>query len=108
MADGVLPAELLPTVIAAEKTDRYEYTGSGYFVTVVHPGLPVARRSLSEPPGAGMAANIQAGFVVYLGDGELTLECHTWGDVDIPESFREMSVLIKTPPDNPVDLRGPA
>ena len=57
---------------------------------------------------AGVAGQIQAGFVVYLGDGELTLECHTWGEIDVPNNFRDMAVQVKTPPDNFIDLRGAA
>jgi len=105
MAGAVVPEPLLERVLAAAKADHYEYTGCGYFLTVKDPELPVERRSLWEPPVAGVAGEIQAGFVVYLGDGELTLECHTWGAVDVPQNFREMAVNIITPPVNYVDLR---
>ena len=105
MAASVLPESLLAAVLSASAADRYEYTGSGYFLTVKHPKLPSERRSLSEPPVAGVAGDIQAGFVVYLGDGELTLECHTWGAVNVPEQFRDMAVEVHTPPANYVDLR---
>lgn len=106
MAESVLPEPLLSSVLAVSEPDRYEYTGCGYYLTVKHPSLPLARRSLSEPPVAGVAGEVQAGFVVYLGDGELTLECHTWGAVDVPADFRELEVKIQTPPVDYVDLRG--
>jgi hypothetical protein len=35
---------------------------------------------------------------VFLGNGKLTLECHTWGAVDVPADFRDRDVLISTPP----------
>ena len=108
MANAVLPQDLLAEVLAADEADRYEHTGYGYYLTVRHPKLPLERKSLSDPPVAGVANEIQAGFVVYLGNAELTLECHTWGEVDVPPDFREMDVLVKTPPDNYVDLRGAA
>jgi hypothetical protein len=40
---------------------------------------------------------VHSGFVVFLENGELTLECHSWGDVQIPESYREESVEISQP-----------
>lgn len=106
MAEASLPESLLASVLSASEPDRYEYTGCGYYLTVKHPDLPLERRSLSEPPVAGVAGDVQAGFVVYLGDGELTLECHTWGAVDVPPEFREMNVEIQTPPVDYVDFRG--
>lgn len=105
MASGALPEHLLSVVLAAPEADRYEYTGCGYFLTVKHPELPAERRSLSDPPVAGTSGDIQAGFVVYLGDHELTLECHTWGAVDIPADFRDRVVNVQTPPVNYIDLR---
>lgn len=105
MAEAVLPPALLDVVLAAQTLDRVEYTGSGYFLTVKHADLPSERRSLSDPPVAGVAGDIQAGFVVYLGDRELTLECHTWGAVDVPQDFRDMDVDVQTPPVNYVELR---
>jgi hypothetical protein len=77
---------------------RYEYTGCGYFLTVRHPSLPAERRTLSEPAILGNVGEIQAGFVVFLGDGELVLECHTWGPVAVPEDFRDRDVVVSTSP----------
>lgn len=105
MADAAVPEQVLARVLAASAADRYDYTGCGYFLTVKDPELPTERRSLSVPPVAGVAGEIQAGFVVYLGDQELTLECHTWGAFDVPENFREMAVQVITPPLNYMDLR---
>ena len=98
----LLPGDL-PLGTAPE---RYEYTGSGYFLTVKHPGLPADRRTLSDPFVVGIAGDVRAGFVVFLGDGELTLECHTWGELDVPADFRQRQVNVSTAPTNVVDLRG--
>ena len=98
MATGQLPEELLEAVLASQFHDRYEYSGCGYFLTVKHPQLPSGRRSLSDPLVAGSAGQVQAGFVVYLGDCELTLECHTWGEFDVPEDFRDLPVEISSRP----------
>ena len=105
MATGVLPEDVLAQVLGVEVFDSYRYTGCGYFITVKNNQLPNERRTLSEPPVAGVSGEIQAGFVAYIGDNELTLECHTWGAVDVPPDFRDREVAIQTPPVNYVDLR---
>ncbi len=100
MSTGHLSGELLDVVLASDSHDRYEYTGSGYFLTVKHPGLPSVPQSLIDPPVSGVAGLVQAGFVVHLGEHELTLECHTWGEIDVPEDFRDLHVEIASPPAN--------
>jgi hypothetical protein len=105
MAEGFLTEDQLGSVFSAQSLSSYEYTGSGYFLSVMHPSLPQADQTLSEPAVIGNAGEIQAGFVVFLGEGKLILECHTWGAVDVPADFRDLNVVVSTPPVNFVDLR---
>lgn len=105
MARGYLSEDILSRILLAPIATRYEYTGSGYFLTVADPGLPLERQTLCDPPVAGEADGIQAGFVAYVGDHEFTLECHTWGEVDVPEDFRERAVRVSPAPTNFVDIR---
>jgi hypothetical protein len=105
MAGGVLSIDQIRGVEDIQSLDSYEYTGSGYFLTVTHPLLPAEEITLSEPLIVGKAGEIQAGFVVFVGKGQLTFECHTWGAVDVPADFREQVVVISTPPANYIDLR---
>jgi hypothetical protein len=84
---------------------RYEYTGSGYFLTLSDSSLPAVAETLSYPDVVGEYGEITCGFVVFVGNHELTLECHTWGAVDVPSDFRDCPVSISTPPVNVVDLR---
>jgi len=105
MAQGSLSEEQLQAVFSAQDLASYEYTGSGYFLSVKHPTLPQVQKTLSDPAVVGNSGDVQAGFVVFLGEGALTLECHTWGAVDVPPDFREREVVVSTPPVNFVDLR---
>jgi len=105
MARGVLSDRQMQFLCAAEHLDSYEYTGCGYYLSVKHPSLPAEPCTLSEPAVVGKVGDIQAGFVVFIGYGELTLERHTWGPVDVPEDFREREVVTSAPPGNFVDLR---
>jgi hypothetical protein len=36
---------------------------------------------------------LHCGFIIYIENGELTIECHPWGD-DVPEDFRDREVEI--------------
>ena len=99
MAGDALSAEQLAVLRQIESPAKYEYTGSGYYLTVKHPLLPSKRRTLSEPSVVGDSGDIRCGFAVHLdGNGELVLECHTWGAVDVPQDMRERDVKVSTPP----------
>jgi hypothetical protein len=75
----------------------YEYTGSGYYLTIEHQNFVGGRRTCSEPAVVGEAGPIRCGFIAFLDNGSLVLECHTWGDIDVPDGFRDLDVHIGTP-----------
>jgi hypothetical protein len=82
-------------LLARECMDvEYEDTGVGYFLTVCHPTLPLARMVFSEPSVTGRAGELDCGFVVFIEDGELTFECHDWGSDPVPEGFRDQDVKV--------------
>lgn len=56
--------------------------------------LPTEKVVCDSPNIVGAASNVQCGFVVFLESGELTLECHSWGDPPVPEDFREQDVEV--------------
>jgi hypothetical protein len=102
-ADALSPAQLKLLVEIATPL-RYEYTGCGYFLTVTDESFPEERRTLCEPAVVGVNGDVRAGFIVFLGRKELTLECHTWGSVDVPEDFRELAVAISAPQTHVVNI----
>ena len=78
-----------------EKSDaEYEYSGAGYFLTFVHSDLPVERIVCDKPKLSGEWGGIDSGFIVFLENSELTLECHSWGDKEIPKDYREQPVKV--------------
>ena len=76
---------------------EYEYSGTGYFLTLRLPELPTARQTLYDPVVMGKADGIECGFVVFLEQRELMLECHSWGLVDVPNDFRDRNFVLSTP-----------
>jgi hypothetical protein len=89
-----LGASAVEAVLARAELVSYEYSGCGYFLTVKHPCLPQARTVLSKPVVTGSSGPSEGGFLVFLENGELMLECYTAGTVDLPEDFREQHVVI--------------
>ncbi len=94
---SALPDDIHSEVMGACETCYYEYTGSGYYLTVRHPALPAESRTLSAPVVIAESDDITAGFLIHLGDHALTLECHTWGPVDVPADFRDRDVCVRIP-----------
>jgi hypothetical protein len=92
-----LGAEAVDAIARDSELVGLEHTGVGYFLTVRHASLPAKRMVCSEPMLTGRSGQVQSGFVVFLENGELTLECHSWGDDQIPECYRDESVEIAQP-----------
>ena len=97
MAGDSLSATQLAWLKDYAGESEYRYTGSGYYLSIDHPSLPNVRRTLDEPAVVGRSGEIQCGFLVHLEPYRLVLECHTWGEIDVPSDFRDQSVLITTP-----------
>lgn len=74
---------------------EFEFTGAGYFLQLRSKILPKLRKVISEPDIIGKAGNCMLGFILYLEDQSLTLECHSWGIENPPESIREEQVIIE-------------
>lgn len=89
-----LGAEVVEAIVLESELVSYTNSGSGYFLTVKHPSLPRERIVCNKPQVMGSYGHIQSGFVAFIEHGELMLECHTWGEFDIPENFRELSVVV--------------
>lgn len=94
LVSGHLAEDRLAKILDSAELVSYEYTGSGYFLTVQHSSLPARRVVCSKPLVLGRAGEVQCGFVVFLENAELTLECHTWGPIDVPKDFRDHGVEI--------------
>jgi len=95
LARSALSEQQIEAVINSGEFVSYEYTGCGYFLGVKHPSLPQKRVVCSKPIVVGDAGSVPCGFVIFIENGRLTLECHSWGTVEVPENFREQSVQVK-------------
>lgn len=72
------------------------HTGWGYFLTVSHPDLPVGRMTLGKPTVFGKGDGVECGFVGFIENRELTLECHdrSGRDEGLPDDIRQRPLEI--------------
>jgi hypothetical protein len=92
---GHMNADQVTTVLDTASLVSYDHTGVGYFLTVQHPSLPSKRTVYDKPLLIGISGDVECGFVIFIEDSQLTLECHNWGLGEIPKDFRKKSVEIK-------------
>jgi hypothetical protein len=89
-----LPPDTLQAVVREGTRVSLELSSAGYFLTVRHPSLPAGRVVLHDPIVVGQADGVDCGFVVFVEDGELCLECHSWGDAPVPIDIRQRLLVI--------------
>ena len=93
----VLGAAVTDEVVRDSELVGYEYSGCGYFLTVRHPSLPARRVVCSDPIVVGRFGDVQGGYIAFIENGELVLECYTAGAADVPADFRDRHVTIEQP-----------
>lgn len=98
LVDGHLPLDVVTSVLTDGHLVSLEHTGAGYYLTVSHPSLPTERLVCNEPLLFGRVDELECGFVVFLENGELTLECHSWTEVGLPTDLRSRAVVVEAAP----------
>ena len=93
----VIPEDILQEIKNDPHISAYDVTGNGYFLTIKHPRLPEKRIVCDKPLLIGESGGIETGFIVFIEKRELTIECHSWGDLQIPPNYRESEVRIRKP-----------
>ncbi len=91
---GGFSIEEIDLLNSRAKLIGYEYTGSGYYLTVNDDLLPLQKSTWAKRV-VGKSGDIVCGFVAFLENKELTLECHSWGPEDVPVDFRDREVVIR-------------
>ena len=93
MLDGHLNNTQIDSVLKSPVTG-YEYTGAGYFLELTNKALPKVSKTISDPNIIGRADDFIVGFLVYIENQKLTLECHSWGTKNPPSTIREKSLTL--------------
>ncbi|MEH6740647.1 MAG: hypothetical protein V7695_19200 [Sulfitobacter sp.] len=93
LATDVLTARLVDEVCSHGKLVGLDFTGKGYFLTLSSNDLPVERLVLDKPIVNGEVGELLTGFVVFVENNELTLECFSYGEI-VPDNYRDLSVTV--------------
>lgn len=65
--------------------EELEFSGAGYFLTIKDPALPKRRIVLNDPDIRGKLGDIDVGYLVFVENSELTLECYSYDREILPE-----------------------
>ena len=69
-----------------------EFSGVGYFLTIKDSELPKERIVLDKPAINGMLGGVEVGYLAFVENSELTLECYSYEKEVLPK-HREMEFV---------------
>ncbi len=58
--------------------------------------MPTNRVVCDTPIVAGRVNNTDCGFIVFMENGELMLECYGFGSQSLPKNIRDLNVAVST------------
>jgi hypothetical protein len=94
LTSSVLSPGQLEVIVREGQFIDCKYTKSGYFLSVRHASLPEERIVCNEPIISGSVDNIICGFIIFIENRQITIECHSWEPVDVPPGMRDRNVQI--------------
>ena len=78
-------SELKDIVISgAADNEVVEFSGAGYFLTIKDPMLPKHRIVLDSPNIQGKLDGIEVGYLAFVENSELMLECYSYDQELLP------------------------
>ena len=92
LAEAHLGTDLIARV-STSPPRSCEHTGAGYLLTIGDEALPKGPLTFHRSDLLGRGGDVEIGFVVFIEQHALTLECHSWGD-EVPTDIREQDVEI--------------
>ena len=77
----------LGNILLSETADNevVEFSGAGYFLTIKYSRVPKDRIVLDRPDIRGKLGGIDVGYVAFVENSELTLECYSYGQEILPK-----------------------
>src|SRR5205085_2788591 len=93
-----LPESLLNELLSSSLVE-IEDTRVGYFLIISHQRLPKIRSVYSQPLITTSFDQIDAGYLVFIEDHRLTLECHSLEDRRMNNQYRNQELVLKIVPE---------
>jgi hypothetical protein len=78
--DELLSSDESKTIVFPELANesKVEFTGAGYFLALKDPSFPKKRIVLDSPDIRGQLDGIDVGYLAFVENHELTLECYSY------------------------------
>lgn len=89
-----IPNSVLHAAIVCPENISCKFTGAGYYLEIRHRELPSGRVVCDKPLVRGIYQEQEVGFVVFIEDNTICLECYGYGHHGIPEGIRNGTVQI--------------
>jgi hypothetical protein len=96
LCNDVVPNSVLHESIVNPESISYKFTGEGYYLDIKHKELPIDRIVCDKPTVIGQYQEQEIGFIVFIENGIISLECYNYSNKGIPEGIRTGSVKIST------------
>ena len=92
----LLEASVLENIALSGVADNeaVEFSGAGYFLTIKDPALPKHRIVLNRPDIRGKLGGIDVGYLAFVENSELTLECYSYDQEILPKHRDQEFVRI--------------
>lgn len=94
LCSTALGIEVLNEVLTNPEKIECDFTGVGYFLTLHHKNLPTNRIICDTPNLIGNHQKLLLGFIVFIENNELSLECFNYGDERVTEHLRNEPIQI--------------
>jgi hypothetical protein len=96
LCSDVISNAILYEVMNKPEKIECKFTGAGYYLDLHHRDLPVDRIVCDKPHVIGIFQEIEVGFIVFLENGVLCLECYNYGNQGVPPGIRDGTVQTST------------
>jgi hypothetical protein len=73
---------------------NYDFTGAGYFLDIVCSSIKFEKETIDCPIVIGTVNDLEVGFLLFVEENNITIECHGWSDENLPENIRNLEVSI--------------
>ena len=93
LGTDTLGEDVVSAVILDATFVGFKHSGVGYFLTIRHPSLPIARHILSKPIVVGSIGQVCGSYLAFVERNELVLEYA--GTTDVPSNIRDLHVQIQ-------------
>lgn len=86
IAELLEESELKNIALSGEPDNEVvEFSGAGYFLTIKDPVLPKHRIVLDTPDIRGRLGGIEVGYLAFVENSELMLECYSYDQEILPK-----------------------